>query len=409
MGVARELRWGFAAEARYVGTFGRGIWRGIDLNQIQYSQEFLQDFQRARSNGYLALAAAGAFNPVYNPAVAGSQVLTLLPKYGTSLLGGSTARTYLQQNEVGGLADYYVTSRVPGALATFFPNGGIYQAIAMYNSSWQNYHALQLELRRQFRNGIMGQVNYSLSKLRADSSGGTSQSRVEPNLDNARPQLNAGRSTGDIRHIINANFIAELPFGKGKRFLSKSALADAIVGGWQLSGIVRFQSGSPVGLTSTRGTFNRTGRSGLNTANSSLSVEQIAKLFKVTKAANGNIYWLDPSVIDQTTGRAVGVDNLANAVGFAGQQFFNPVAGDVGNLPLYAWDAPKVWNIDAALSKRVRFMNRYNFELRADALNLLNNVCFYAGDFNINSTTFGRITSTAFGARVIQLTARLDF
>ena len=46
-----------AVEARYVGTFGRDIWRGTDYNQVQISPEFLADFNRARSNGYLAQQA----------------------------------------------------------------------------------------------------------------------------------------------------------------------------------------------------------------------------------------------------------------------------------------------------------------------------------------------------------------
>jgi len=408
VGIQRELMWGLAAEARYVGTFARGIWRGVDLNQLTYSSAFSQDFQRARANGFLSLAATGVFNPAYNSAISGSQPLTVIPTFGGGYLTNSTVRTAIQQNEVGALADYYVTARVPGALATFFQNGGIYQAWAMENSSFQDYNALQLELRRQFRGGFMGGVNYTFSHMRADSTGGTSQSRLEALLDNARPKLNEGRSPADIRHIINANFVLELPFGRGKRWLDRGGIVDAIVGGWQTSGIIRFQSGSPVGITSGRATFNRAGRSGLNTASTTLSTDQIKKLFKVYKLPDGRIFWLDPALVD-TTGRAVGADTLNNTAGFTGQQFFNPVAGEVGNLPIYAWDAPIVWNMDLMLAKRVRFRQRYSTEFRVEALNALNNVCFYAGDYGINSTTFGRITGTAFGARVIQLSLRLDF
>ena len=48
IGIQRELPWSMAVEARYVGTFGRDIWRGTDYNQIQISPEFLADFNRAR-------------------------------------------------------------------------------------------------------------------------------------------------------------------------------------------------------------------------------------------------------------------------------------------------------------------------------------------------------------------------
>ena len=69
-GISREILWNMAVEARYVGTFGRDIFRGIDLNQMNtvgaMGGAFLQDFARARQNGYLSLAAGGAFDPAYN-------------------------------------------------------------------------------------------------------------------------------------------------------------------------------------------------------------------------------------------------------------------------------------------------------------------------------------------------------
>jgi hypothetical protein len=85
-GIQRELRWSSAIEARYVGTFGRDIWRGTDFNQVKISQDFLADFNRARSNGYLAQQAGLAFSPVFNPVVPGSVPLTVLPNFGTALL-----------------------------------------------------------------------------------------------------------------------------------------------------------------------------------------------------------------------------------------------------------------------------------------------------------------------------------
>ena len=71
VGVSRELRWSMAGEARYVGTFGRDIWKGIDYNQISIPTAFLDDFNRARSNGFLSQAAGLGFNPAYNPASGG--------------------------------------------------------------------------------------------------------------------------------------------------------------------------------------------------------------------------------------------------------------------------------------------------------------------------------------------------
>jgi hypothetical protein len=418
VGIQRELPWSMAIEARYVGTFGRDIWRGIDNNQIQLSQAFMEDFARARTNGFLAQQAGLGFNPAFNANVPGSQPLTVLPGFGGGLLTNATARTAMQQDEPARLADLYMTSLTAAGRASarevFLQNPGIYSSNAIINGGFTDYNALQLELRRQFRNGFFAQVNYTLADTKTDSQG-TGQNRFEAFMDNNRPALSHGRSVFHNTHVMNANTIYELPFGTGRRWLNGGGLTNVLLGGWQIGAIVNLQSGSPVTIFSGRGTFNRVGRSDCgtlaicNTAVTTLSVDEIKDLIGVYKTANGNIYWIDPKVIDPATGRAVGADTLDNAPGFPGQVFFNPRAGEVGNLPVMAFDAPRIFNIDLALSKRTRLAGRYNLELKAEAFNLTNSVSFTNGDENINSTTFGRITGVAVGSRVIQLSARFDF
>ena len=407
IGISRELKWGFAGEARYVGTFGRDIWKAIDYNQVTIPQAFSDDFTRARANGFLALAAKGVFNPAYDATLAGSQPLTVLPTFGGGFLTNSTVRTNIQQNEVGSLADFYITSRVAGALASFYQNGGIYSAVGVTNLGWQNYNALQVDLRREMRQGITGSINYTWAHTRANG-GGNAQNRLEAYLDNNRPQLDEARSLWNITHLINANIIAEFPFGQGKRWLDRGGVTDAIVGGWQASAIIHWQTGNPLSILAPRGTFNRVGRSGNQTAVTSLTAEQIKALFKITKLPDGRIFWIDPSVVDPNTGRAVGTDTLTNTAGFAGQVFFNPTAGNVGSLEQLMFDAPATTTMDASIAKRIRF-GRYTMEVRAEAFNVLNSVEFYSGDMNVNSTTFGRLTGTNVGARVIQLQARFSF
>ncbi len=406
IGVQRELPWYFAGEARYVGTFGRGIWRGLDYNQIKISDAFLADFNKARSNGFLAQTATGVFNPDYNASIAGSAPLTVIPSFG--LLTNSTVRSHIQQGQVAALADFYVTSRVPGALSTFMPNSGIYTTQAILNGGFSNYNSFQFELRRQYRNGFMSQINYTWANTRTDSTG-TAQSRFEPYLDNARPQLDTGRALFHVTHVVNANFIYELPFGQGRRWLNQGGLADALFGGWQTSAIVRWQSGSPISILSTYGTFNRAGRSGAMTAVSTLSAAEVKKLLGFYELPDGRLFWIDPKVIDPNTGRGTGADTLSNTPAFAGQVFFNPGPGQVGNLEVLAFDGPPQTLVDLSVSKRFTFAKRYRFEVRAEAFNVLNNPSWFIGDQNINSTTFGRITSVNVGARVMQLTGRFEF
>jgi hypothetical protein len=404
-GISREIFWNMAVEGRYVGTFGRSIFRGIDLNQMNtvgaMGGAFLQDFARARQNGYLSLAAGGAFDPAFSGV--GSQPLTVLPQFGQ--LANATVRSAIQQNEPARLADFYVTNRIAGSNAAFLPNPGIYAAEFVTNGSFQSYNALQLELRRQFRHGIAGQINYTLSETRADAIG-NSQSRVEAFLDNARPELDEGRSLFHTGQAINSSVIVELPFGHGKRWLNGGRWLDAIVGGWQTAAIVRWQTGSPVSIESNRGTFNRVARSDRQTAVTSLTAEQIRGLFGV-RELNGTMYFIDPRVID-TTGRAVGPDTLAGT-GFNGQVFFNPGAGEVGSMEILAFDGPAQFVTDLSISKRFRIAGRYGVSLRADVFNLFNTVNFDFGDLDVNSVNFGRLTATNTAARLVQFSGKIDF
>ena len=414
IGVQRELPGAMAVEARYVGSFGRDIWRGTDYNQVKISPDFLADFNRARSNGYLAQQSGLAFSPAYNPNVAGSQPLTVLPNFGTALLTNATVINNVQTNQVAGLADFYLTSRVAGALGTFMQNPGIYAAQAVGNGGFSDYNSMQLELRRQYRNGVFAQVNYTFANSNTNSAG-TAQNRFEAFMDNARPELNTGRTVFHVTHVVNANAIFDLPFGSGKKWLNSGGVTNAIVGGWQLGTIVAWQSGSPLSMYSGRGTFNRAGRSnctdpiGCNTAFSTLSAPEIKKLLGIYKMPDGRLFWIDPKVVDQTTGRAVGADNLANSPGFEGQVFFNPVAGQVGNLDILTFDGPPQFRVDLAVSKGVRMASRYRLEFKVEAFNLLNRPSFFRGDMDINSTTFGRLTSVNVGSRIVQLSARLEF
>jgi hypothetical protein len=425
IGVQRELLWGFTGEARYVGTFGKDIWKGVDYNQINLSSAFLTDFNQARYNYYTSLAETGSGNPA-SATCTGCKPLTVLPLYGGGFLTSSTVLTSLRQNEAANLADFYVVSRSGGqpiknsatgntALAEFYPNGGIYQAGAMINDGWQTYNALQLEVQRRFKNGIFGSMNYTWAHTRSNG-GLNGQNRFEPYLDNNRKYLDEGRSAWNINHNIKGNFIAELPFGDSKKFLSgKGPVVNGIVGGWQVSGIVNWQTGAPLGIYSARGTFNRTawttgvgGRAGYNTALTDLTPEQIQSQLKVYYTSDGRLLFVPASWIG-TDGRAVGSDNLANSAGFAGQQFLNPTAGNVGDLKIIPFDGPSALQIDLALTKRVMFAKKYAVEFRAEAFNLTNGVYFFMGDMNINNSTFGRITAVAVPSRVVQLSARFQF
>ena len=307
-----------------------------------------------------------------------------------------------------------MTSRVPGSLATFMQNPAIYASQALFNGGFSDYNALQLELRRQFRNGVFGQVNYTLSNTNTDSAG-TAQNRFEAFMDNFRPQLNTGRSVFHQTHVINANAIYELPFGR------RSALAQLerarrrtrrrLAAGHDPRVAERIADQHhvrPRHVQPRRALqLHRPDRLQHRVQHTLCRRDQ--GMLGIFKQPDGKIYWIDPKVVDATTGRAVGADNLSNSANFNGQVFFNPAAGDVGNLPVLTFDGPAQFRMDLALSKRIRLTDRYRFELKGEAINLTNTPSFFRGDMDINSTTFGRITSVNVGSRIIQLSARFDF
>jgi hypothetical protein len=164
----------------------------------------------------------------------------------------------------------FTDPRIPSQ--TYFTSGGQYsyytpQFSSLYawrSVAWSNYNALQVSLRHRMSHGVQFDVNYTYSKALDISS---DAERVGPastgsflglnnniiNAWNLRAQY--GPASFDARHQINSNWVAQLPFGRG-RMLGQhvSRAADAVIGGWQFSGIFRWTSGFPV--TVDNGTTN---------------------------------------------------------------------------------------------------------------------------------------------------------
>jgi hypothetical protein len=112
-----------------------------------------------------------------------------------------------------------------------------------------NYNSAQLSLRKRFSNDLQFDINYTLAHSLDNASGlQSSTSYGTAFIVNALDiDQNYASSDFDARHIINANWLYGLPFGKGKMFLNGMPNAlDTVLGGWQLSGIFRWNSGLPV-------------------------------------------------------------------------------------------------------------------------------------------------------------------
>jgi hypothetical protein len=217
--------------------------------------------------------------------------------------------------------------------------------------------------------------------------------------------LEKRRGINDLTHVLKGNAGYELPFGAGKRWLTDGALSK-VFGGMKLTGIFIAQSGRPISFISARGTLNRTGRSGNNTANTSLTISELQEITGLLfDPTTGRPLMFDPEVI-----AAVRNDPsfLKNQNGF----FSNPTAGTVGNLQLTPVSGPAIWNLDLGFIKRTPITETVNVEFRMEAFNVFNKTNFFIGsgalNQNINSSTFGQITQT-FDPRILQFALKLNF
>jgi hypothetical protein len=257
------------------------------------------------------------------------------------------------------------------------------------------------------------------------------QNRQGTFLDNNNPRLNYGRADYDRTHTVNANAIYELPFGKGRKFLNKGGISDVIFGGFQISSIINLSSGAPIGIIDPRTTFNTRG-TGRQSARTNLTGSEIKKLIGVFNTPNG-IYIVDPSVLNATIRNAstgvtqsgfdlnqplpagftlvsVRAASTIDQAPFPNQKFFFNKAGEYGNIPTNIVNSVPYLNWDASLSKSIRFGETMRLQVRVEAFNVLNShVPAFGSDLNIDSNSFGRVTTSQTTPRILQFGARFDF
>lgn len=418
-GFTREIGFDTAVEIRYVGGRSDNMVRGVDFNQIDIiSNGFLQDFRNARNNCRIQAASQGrtldqGCTTIANIGLPGQVNLPVFAMLaGAGLPTNATIRGQVQQGTAAELAVIYLTNGLRGTV-NFVPNSNAGVVDLLSNFGKYRYDALQTEIRRRFTSGFAFQANYTFSKVLTDIQG-DGQTRFDPVLDNAQPELEFARADHDRTHTVNINVNYELPLGKGKTFLNQGGIVDKLLGGWQLTTIANISSGVPISIRDPRGTLNRGARSGLQTGTSSLTYEQIRALTGIFIQPNGTIYYIDPSILAPNGSATGGNVEATPGTAFPGQIFFTAQPGETGNLGRNILTGPKYYNIDAGLIKNTRFGERFNLQLRAEAFNLLNNTNFFIGEgsniFNVASTTFGIISpGSTYSPRIMQFAFRLEF
>jgi hypothetical protein len=419
-GVEQNLK-GTILAVRYIGNRSTDLLRSLDYNQVNINANgFLADFQRAQNNGRLSQAANGKFDGSYNPAIPGSQQLTVFPLLanGGSLATSSTIQQLLLSGQAGELANQYMVNKTNGSVS-FWPNPYVQGARVVTNGGFGNYHALQIEATKRNRAGLQAQFSYTFGKALGNANGDSSTNN-EPLLDNNNPGLEYARTPFDLRHVFKANFYYELPYGKGKHW-SGNRVLNAALGGWSVAGIWNYTSGAPFSVLSGYGTLNRTGNSTehLSDANNTASVygPVPSSLTSGIWKTGDTVYFINPSIINPADGRGAASPGSAP---FQGQVFFNPGAGTVGNLQRRMFDGPWQWSFDASVKKTITIHERHHIDLHGDLFNFMNHPTFYVypstgGDygfltpFNINSTAFGQVTGSNFSPRRVQIGAYYRF
>jgi hypothetical protein len=166
-------------------------------------------------------------------------------------------------------SDFSGTAGIAGVDPNGNPTGNYYPSIGGPNTffdsqfhslyGWRsignaNYHAMQVNLQKRMSQGLQFDLNYTYSKsidLASDAERVDAWSALSGNVINSWfPNQLRAVSDFDTTHQFNLNWMAELPFGKG-RLLGRTAhgALDAVIGGWQLSGLARWTSGFPVSIS----------------------------------------------------------------------------------------------------------------------------------------------------------------
>jgi hypothetical protein len=318
------------------------------------------------------------------------------------------------------------------------------------SDTWGNvanvsYHSLQVSLNKRLSNGLTFTVNYTYSKQLDDA--GTMRSGyaipAAAMLDGqARPVNRADRSwsTNSVPHALAVFGTYDLPFGKGK-IGSDSMIVRAIAGGWTLSGIGTYYSGTPLSVTSTAcsGSFNPGAGQcmpNLNPTFTGKSVRQNGSwgqgmtALNLGKApANGGISYVVGSLAGNTTasnanyntgnfttsgsGATLKVTNLPCSN--PAYPYCDVNAFQIGNAPREIPNIlrnPGVPNINMSVRRTFPLSpERLKFVFAVDCQNIMNKVTFGGISTAIDSNAFGTVGSATSntGSRDFQFSGRINF
>ena len=426
----RDLGRNFTLEASYVGRLGRHLLQETDLGLPEdiVDPATHEDYFHAATT-FSKLARAGTAVSDVNTTNAGTYWEDLFPAAAgdpdTQLWGcgsipyGSIGSTVTATQAMYDTFACNVGDEIVALQATDTPTyGACFPACSQlpgqsqpmeynyfmpqFSSLWgwrtsgnSAYHALNLTLRKSLSSGIQFDVNYTFSKSIDvgsnaervnvfDTVGGFSSQVINSWVPN---QLRAV-SDFDMRHQLNSNWVIDLPFGRGKTFGSgMGRVADAIFGGWGLTGLFHWSSGLPFSVFPGDGwptNYDLTGEA--------VKIGNPGKI-GVYRDASGN-----PTMFP----------NRSAAIA----AFRDPYPGEGGQRNELR--GPGYFGIDAGLDKDWKIREGQTLSFAWEAFNITNAVRFDAAlssnQFDLTSSTnFGVYSSTLTQPRVMQFMLRYSF
>ena len=216
------------------------------------------------------------------------------------------------------------------------------------------YDALQARFDRRFRNGIQVGTTYTFSKSTGIAGNGNSDGTLMINIPEYY-DLNKATSDFDRTHNLQVTSIVELPFGRGKHWLSNGGVLSAIVGGWQVSNILSFYSGTPFSVTASGAS--------LNTAENAQRADQVKDDVEIYGFAPNEAYF----------------DVLA----------FKPVTeARFGTAPFNVLRGPGVKSWDVMLARQIQFGQQAAIQLRFEAFNVTDTPRFNNPNGNVSNLQF---------------------
>jgi len=227
------------------------------------------------------------------------------------------------------------------------------------------YNGLELALRRRMSNGLSYSLGYTYSHGLANYRDNLTAGQLPQNSYNYGAEM--GNSVFDIRSRFVGNFLWELPFGQGKRFMSGDNVAGRWLGGWQFNGIVTLQTGTPFAVTANN--------DGLVDGNNPVYANCIGNPY-AGATTNHNLYTTTGFIINPAA-------------------FSQPGPGQFGTCAPYQFHGPGIQMWDLSLFKQFKFTERYQLQFRTEFFNAFNHPNFGNPSADISSPgSFGKVSNT---------------